>query len=97
MEDPLGLLSSKIHIFLGENCSKWSRSSSQPWLREGGNASWWFGGGGMESSKGAFPWEKMWEKTLGGQHSSWLLYTVQRHFFIHLQLFSWERQWSGGT
>uniref|UniRef100_A0A8C3TLS8 Tyrosine-protein kinase Mer n=1 Tax=Catharus ustulatus TaxID=91951 RepID=A0A8C3TLS8_CATUS len=39
----------------------------------------------------------MWEKTLGGQHSSWLLYTVQRHFFIHLQLFSWERQWSGGT
>lgn len=30
-------------------------------------------------------------------NSSWLLYTVQRHFFIRLQLFSQERQWSGGT
>lgn len=50
--------------------------------------------GGMKSSKRTFPWEDLGRATL---NSSWLLYTAQRHFFICLQLFSWEKQWSGGT
>lgn len=48
----------------------------------------------MKSSKRAFPWEKNVGEDPGraALNSSWLLYSVQGHFFVCLQLFSWERQ-----